>query len=184
LPRRRHRRLWWLRRSQVVREAPRGSIRPGWHPCRLLARCRLCVSHRTRLCRSCPAPLTASRETPPCGSSTVRGPELLQLFPPLSHDRLNRIIGCHHGDPRLSIHAARRHQICIPLATASSSRRSHVTQILYRGRSRSPLYLPSIITVHQFLCGGAQQTVRRVNLLDVITRPLKTYYGSGMICGA
>ena len=112
------------------------------------------------------------------------GPELPRLFPPLSRDLLNRIIGCHHRDPRLSIHASRRYQIRIPLATASSSRRSYVTQILYRGRSRSSLYPPSIITMHQFLRGGAQPTVRRVNLLDVFTRHLKTYYGSGMICGA
>jgi hypothetical protein len=35
---------------------------------------------------------------------------------------------------------------------------------------------------HQFL-RGAQPTVRRVNLFDVITRHLKTYYGGGMICG-
>jgi hypothetical protein len=31
---------------------------------------------------------------------------------------------------------SRRRQICIPLAVASSSRRSHLTLILYRGRSR------------------------------------------------
>jgi hypothetical protein len=53
-----------------------------------------------------------------------------------------------------------------------------------RGRIRSSLYPPSIITMHQFLRGGVQPTVRRVNLLDVFTRHLKTYYGSGMICGA
>ena len=59
-----------------------------------------------------------------------------------------------------------------------------LTQILYRGRSRSPLYLPSIITMHRFLRGGTQPTIFRVDPLDVFTRHLKTYHGSGMICGA
>jgi hypothetical protein len=38
--------------------------------------------------------------------------------------------------------------------------------------------------MHRFLRGGAQPTVFRVDLLDVFTRHLKTYHGSGMICGA
>ena len=39
------------------------------------------------------------------------------------------------------------------------------------------------VSSYQFLRGGAQPTVRTVNLFDVITRHLKTYYGGGMICG-
>src|SRR5215208_2600178 len=43
----------WLRRSQVVREAPRGSIRPDWLPCRPRARYLPCLSHRPMPWKSC-----------------------------------------------------------------------------------------------------------------------------------